>query len=152
MRRSGYSSFSAGLLLWVAPWGGLSLRITLAVTYFPPRPGEQLPLEKEKKSWLWYFLGTGPSVTACENIHWAKGPGLFYLSPPKREGAPETLHASSRCPPAPVIPGCIRGLVEARSMHSTAANTRSWRAPRCSPKLVLVPLYIPLQGQLSTTW
>lgn len=51
-------------------------------------------------------------MTAFENIHWAKGPGLFYgeiLPSPPRLGGPETLRVPPRRPGGSVCkPGVAR--------------------------------------------
>lgn len=68
------------------------------------------------------------SVTAGDNIHWAKRSELFHgetlLSPSLELEAPQTLQASPSCPPEPEILGCIRApTTRAHDSHSPATDT-----------------------------
>lgn len=106
------------------------------------------PTSKGKKSRQWYFLGTGPSVTDCENIHWARGPGLFYgetpLSPPRRGGMSPHTSGICRCPPVSVILPPIRGLGPARSLCSTSRR-RCSSLPAVGPAALMLFTY-PCRG------
>lgn len=156
--RSWYSSFSAGFLLWVAPWKVLSLRITLAVAYFPPSLGEQLPLEKEKKSSLRYFLGTGrvwllvrtstgPKVldcfTArlCSHLPGAGGPRDTSRIP---QMSPSASNPGLRQRPHHGGPCAFQRLERARSRRCRLLS-------EVSPVRVDT-LYRPLQEKLPTIW